>query len=88
MKDKFQLTNSNISNRSDLVQEEFFESSSLQDIENTICHLRTLSSLEHRVFARKIYSKIRDRITKVNDNKEKEDLIRIARIINMKLKSV
>jgi len=88
MKDKSFLIESYISNRSDVVEEDFFASSNLEDIEDAICHLRTLSSDEHRIFARKIYSKLRDRISEVNDHEEKKELIRIARIINMKVKSV
>jgi hypothetical protein len=88
MKDKLELIETLISNSSELVQEDYFDSSSLQDIEYTICHLRTLSSHKHRILARKIYSKLRDRISKMKDDKQKEKLIHIARLINMKVKSV
>lgn len=88
MKNKFELIESHFSNHSELVQEDLFTSSSLEEIEYTICHLKTLSSKKHRNLARKIYSKLRDRISKMKNNKEKEELIHIARIINMKVKSV
>lgn len=88
MKDKFDLRNSYTFSHVDWEPEEFFSSSKFSEIENDICHLRTLSFYEHRKLARKIYAKIHVHLSSVEDPREKEELKNLARLISMKVKKV
>lgn len=88
MKDKFDLRKSYTFSHVDWEPEDFFSFSKYSEIENDICRLRTLSIYEHRKLARKIYSKIRLYLSSVKDQREKEELKNLARLISMKVKKI
>ena len=88
MKDKFDLDKYYTFDRSDWDAEVFFSSNNLQEIEDDISHLRTLSMFEHRKLARKIYSKLRARMASISDPNEKMKLQNLAHLIKMKVKEV
>lgn len=88
MKGKYDIINSYTYSHSDWEQEAFFSSIELSEIESDICRLQTFSRDEHRNLARKVYSKIRDRISNIHDGKEKNDLQKLAHLIDMKIKFV
>lgn len=88
MKDKFDTFSSSTFNHSDMEQEDFFNATNLNEIENDICHLQTLSLNEHRTIARRVYTKINDRISSIKDSDEKKELERLASLLNMKVKFI
>ena len=88
MKDKFDLDKYYAFNPSDWDDDDFFSSKNLQEIEDDISHLRTLSLFEHRKLARKIYSKLRARMASISDPNEKMKLQNLAHLIKMKVKEV
>jgi hypothetical protein len=88
MKDKFDIVKSYTFNYLDWNQEEFFSASNLSEIENDISHLQTLSFYGHRKLARRLYAKIRRRISTVEDEKEKEALQNLAHLISLKVKEI
>lgn len=88
MKDKFDTINSYTFIQENWNEVNSLSESSILDIEKEICHLRTLSVYEDRKLARKLYSKIKARVSSIKDVKEKMKLNQLALLINMKVKSV
>lgn len=88
MKDNFDTINSYSFTQENWNEENSLSESKISDIENEICHLRTLSVYEDRVLARKLYSKIKARMSSIKDVKEKMKLNQLALMINMKVKRV
>lgn len=88
MKDKFDTINSNTFIHSDWDKVNSLSEASISEMEKEICHLRTLSVYDDRKIARKLYAKIKARISSIHDTKEKIRLNQLALLISMKIKRV
>ena len=88
MKDKFDTIYSYTFIHSNMDEVNSLSEASISEIEKEICHLRTLSDYEDRKLARKLYSKIKSRISSISDVSEKMRLNQLALLINMKVKRV
>lgn len=88
MKDKFDTINSYTFIQSNWNEVEPLSEENISEIEKEISHLRTLSVNEDRKLARKLYSKIKRRISFISDVGEKMQLNQLALLINMKVKQV
>ena len=69
-------------------EQSYLESNDYHGMENEICRLKTFSNEEDRALAKKIYSKLQDRIRLLNDGFEKKQLKNLELLIRMKVKSI
>ena len=88
MKGEYNIRDSYAFNHSELDEESFFSLATPHEIEIEMCRLQPLSLSEHRKLARAIYRKVNQRIAKVQDDSEKNELKQLAHLIDMKIKVI
>jgi hypothetical protein len=84
--DKFINPNAKLKYHTESDIQSSLNSKNLIDIENDICHLKTLSLVEHRNIARRIHKNLLIQIELSSNDQEREELFMLAQLIKMKVK--